>query len=294
MSGASSSPDSAGDSDTSGNFCYRHPDRQSFILCQRCGRTICPECQTQAPVGVHCPECVREARQSAPRTKPAVVTAINRARRGDGPIATYSIIGVTVAIWLLQMVTSGTGAVTGALLYWAPYTEIQPWRMITTMFVHSEQSFLHILFNMYSLWIFGRILEHMIGRGRFLALYFLSGIGGSIAVLLLAPATPVIGASGAIFGLLGAFFVIQRGLGGNSIQLVVVIGINLVIGFVVPGIAWQAHIGGLIVGALVAFIFMRTRRRDQRSKQLWMLGAVLAGLVVLTVVGVLLLHSSFA
>lgn len=273
------------------NFCYRHPDRRSFILCQRCGRTICPECQTQAPVGVHCPECTREARQSAPRTKPAIVTAIGRARRGDGPIVTYSIIGVTAVVYVLQLITGG--AVTEALLYWPPLTEYQPWRMITTMFVHSGSSFLHILFNMYSLWIFGRILEHMIGRGRFIALYFLSGIAGSVAVLLIAPATAVVGASGAIFGLLGAFLVINRGLGGNSIQLVIVIGINLVIGFVVPGIAWQAHLGGLVVGAIVAFILMRTRRCDQQRRQLWLLGAVLAGLVVLTVVGVLVMHALY-
>lgn len=281
-------------SDQSGNpdnFCYRHPDRESYILCQRCGRTVCTECQTQAAVGVHCPECTREARQSAPRTKPAVVTAINRARRGDGPAATWSIIGVTAVVYLLQLVSDG--AVIRALAYAPLLTEIEPWRMLTSLFVHSQQSFLHILFNMYSLWIFGRILEQVLGRWRFLALYLISGLGGSVAVLLLAPAISVVGASGAIFGLLGAFFVIQRRMGGNSLQLVIVIGLNLVIGFVVPGIAWQAHIGGLIVGALVALVYLKTRRPAQANLQRLLLVAVVAALIVVAILGVALMHVRF-
>lgn len=282
MSSLPSSPD---------NYCYRHPDRQSFILCQRCGRTVCPDCQTQAPVGVHCPECVREHQQSAPRRKPAVVTAINRARRGDGPVVTYSILALTAVVYLAQLVSGG--AVTNALLFWGPYTDSQPWRLITTALVHSQNSFFHILFNMYALWLFGRMLEEVIGRWRFLALYVLTALGGSVAVLLLAPMTPVVGASGAIFGLFGAFFVINRGLGGNSIQLVIVLGLNLVIGFVVPGIAWQAHIGGLLVGALIGSILLSTRRHTQTRRQGMLLTAVGAGLVVLTVVGVVLMYARF-
>jgi membrane associated rhomboid family serine protease len=274
------------------NFCYRHPDRQSFVLCQRCGRTVCGECQTQAAVGVHCPECRREAMQSAPRTKPAVVTAINRARRGNGPVVTWSIIGVTALVYLLQQVV-GVGVI-NALAYWPPLTEVEPWRMLTSVFVHSQSSILHILFNMYSLWIFGRILEQMLGRWRFLALYLISGLGGSIAVLLIAPTVSVVGASGAIFGLLGAFFVIQRGLGGNNMQLVIVLGLNLVIGFVIPGIAWQAHIGGLVVGALVALVFLRTRRPAQKNTQLLLLAAVVAALIVVTIAGVVLMYTRYS
>lgn len=237
---------------------------------------------------MHCPECTREARQSAPKGKPAVVTAINRARRSDGPVVTWSIIGVTAAVFLLQLVSNG-GVIT-ALSYWPPLTELEPWRMLTSVFVHSEQSFLHILFNMYSLFIFGRIIEQLLGRARFLALYLISGLGGSVAVLLISPLTNVVGASGAIFGLLGAFFVIQRGLGGNNVQLLLVLGLNLVIGFVIPGIAWQAHLGGLIAGGLVALVFVKTRRRSQKRKQLLLIGAIVAGLVVLTVLGVVLMH----
>ncbi len=273
------------------NYCYRHPDRQSFVLCQRCGRTICGECQTPAAVGFHCPECMREARQSAPRTKPRIVTALRST--STSPVVTWSIIALCVVVSIVQYLTGGpnVGAATRALVYFPPLTELQPWRMLTALFLHG--SFLHILFNMYSLLVFGPILERSLGRWRFLALYLLSGFGGSVAVLLIAPTSAVLGASGAIFGLLGAFFVIQRRLGGNNLQLIIVIGLNLVIGFVIPNIAWQAHIGGLVVGGIVAFVFLRTRAVAKRNEQRLLLLAVLVGLVVLTVGGVLLLHARF-
>lgn len=262
------------------NFCYRHPDRQSFVLCQRCGRTICAECQTPAPVGVHCPECMAEARASAPRTTPRIIAAV---RHRGAPVVTYSIIALCVVVWIAQLLTSG--AVTQALLYFPPYTESEPWRMLTSAFVHSVSSPFHILFNMYALWLFGGMLEGLLGRARFLLLYVLSGIGGSVAVLWLSPVTPVVGASGAVFGLFAAFFVVQRHLGRHSMQLIVVIGLNLAIGFLVPNISWQGHLGGLITGALIALVYVSTRRRAQRTAQVLGVVAVAAGLVALTVVG---------
>jgi membrane associated rhomboid family serine protease len=266
--------------DSSHNFCYRHPTRQSYILCQRCGRTVCTDCQTQAAVGVHCPECVREGRASIPRRKPAIVTAFRP--NSNRPVVTYSIIAVCVLVYLLQIFVGS--AVTQALIYYPPFTYAQPWRMITSMFAHSPSSILHVLFNMYSLFVFGPILERLLGRGRFFALYMISGFGGSVAVLWLAPSTAVLGASGAIFGLLGAFFVIQRKLGGNNIQLLILIGINLVIGFL-PGfnISWQAHVGGLIAGCAVAFVYTRTRRADQRVLQVLLVAGIAAALVALTI-----------
>jgi membrane associated rhomboid family serine protease len=270
--------------DSSANYCYRHPNRQSFVLCQRCGRTICPECQTQAAVGVHCPECVRESRQSMPRTRPAVVTAVRRATGTDAPVVTYAIMALCVLVFIAEaatgLLTSRTGSVVySALAYYPPLTVVQPWRMVTSLFVHA--SVLHILFNMFSLFILGTQVEAMIGRVRFLVLFLLAGIGGSVAVLLLAPGVVVVGASGAIFGLFGAYFIIARHLGANATQLIIVIAINLGIGFVVPGIAWQAHVGGLIIGALVALVFVRTRPRTLRIPQVGMLigiGALLLGL----------------
>jgi membrane associated rhomboid family serine protease len=251
------------DSTTSGNVCYRHPDRQSFILCQRCGRTICAQCQTQAAVGVHCPECVREARASVPRTKPAIVTAL---RRQDAPLVTYTLIALSVLVFVAELAL-GDRFVT-ALVYFAPYTLVEPWRIVTHMFAHSAAfPFMHLLFNMFTLFLFGRVLEQMLGRARFLALYAIGGLGGAVAVMLISPERPVLGASGAIFGLLAAFFVIQRRLGFSNPTLLVIIALNLGAGFILPGISWQAHVGGLVAGAAVAFVFMRTRKRAERRLQ---------------------------
>lgn len=267
------------------NFCYRHPDRQSFVLCQRCGRTICGECQTPAPVGVICPECMREQRASAPRTKPAILTRARSAAGRGAPVVTYSLIGITLAVYLLQLIPGL--AVTDRLLYAGVYSipgNFEPWRMLTSVFVHSTGLIFHVLLNMYTLWIFGQLLEGLLGRWRFLSLYLISGLAGSVGVLWLGdPRTGVVGASGAIFGLLGAFLVIQRRLGGSATQLLILLGINLVIGFI-PGfnIAWQAHLGGLLAGALVGFIFVETRKRDQRGLQIGLLVGLTLVLLLLS------------
>jgi membrane associated rhomboid family serine protease len=266
---------------TSVNYCYRHPDRQSFVLCQRCGRTICPQCQTQAAVGVHCPECVKEARGSQPRATSGLARVL---RLGNTtPIVTWSIIALCVIVWLLQILPGSP--VTQALIYYPPFTYTQPWRMITSVFAHSPSSILHILFNMFSLFVVGPLVETMLGRARYLALFLITGFAGSVAVLLLAPGTPVLGASGAIFGLLGAFFVISRKLGGNSTQLLIIIVLNLAIGFL-PGtnVAWQAHLGGVIVGAALGLIYLATRRRNQRMLQVLSVIGVFVALVAITLV----------
>ena len=264
----------------SSNVCYRHPDRQSFVLCQRCGRTICPQCQTQAAVGFHCPECVTTARARAPRQRSRVVRGIRRLGEDGAPAVTYSLMAITAFVFLLQFVTGDL--VTRYLTYYPVLTAREPWTMITSMFVHG--SFLHVTFNMLSLYIFGRALEPVIGRARFLTLYLLGGFGGSVAVLLLNPSSGVLGASGAIFGIFGAFFVIQRGLGGNSLQMVILLVINLGIGFIVPGVSWQAHVGGLLVGGLVGFILMKTRAIRAQGRQKLLLAAVAVGLIAITVV----------
>lgn len=266
------------------NYCYRHPDRQSFIICQRCGRTVCSECQTQAAVGVHCPECVKEARQSAPRVKNVTSTRIRGSMRSSSgvPVVTYTLIGVNVLFYLGELLSGG--AVYQALAYYPPLTALEPWRMITAAFLHSPSSILHILFNMYSLFIFGPIIENAVGRLRYLALYLIAAFGGSVAVLLLSPQSTVVGASGAIFGLLGAFFIIQRRLGGNYTGLLVLIGLNLAIGFI-PGfsISWQAHVGGLVAGAAVAAVYMATRQRAKKAIQIAAVAAIAIALIAITV-----------
>lgn len=264
--------------DPSANFCYRHPNRQSFVLCQRCGRTICGECQTPGAVGFICPECMKAQRQSAPRNR------LGARISNSSPIVTYAIIGITAFVFLLQWIPGLN--VTNALLYAGVYSDpaygaFQPWRMITAVFLHSQGFIFHILLNMYTLWIFGRILETMLGHWRFLALYLISGFAGSLGVLFLAdPRTAVVGASGAIFGLLGAFLVIQRRMGADTRGLMVLLAINLVIGFI-PGvnIAWQAHLGGLVGGALVGLILVNTRKRQQQVAQGAFLGVLSAALI---------------
>jgi membrane associated rhomboid family serine protease len=197
----------------------------------------------------------------------------------------YSIIGVTVLVYALQFLS---GQLVTVLLTYRPFlTELQPWTMITAAFVHSPNSIFHILFNMFSLFIFGPILERLLGRVRFLVLYLIAAFGGSVAVLLLAPERGVLGASGAIFGLMGAFFIIQRRLGGNNLQIVLVVGLNLVIGFLIPGISWQAHLGGLLAGAAVAFVYLRTRQPRQKRTQVLGVAAIAVALVAVTVVRVL-------
>ena len=262
------------------NSCYRHPGRQSFILCQRCGRTICPECQTQGAVGVICSECMKEQRKNAPRTKPAILTRLT----GEGkPTVTYLIIGITLVVYALQFVFGRQ--ITELMLYAGVYSypgSFQPWRMLTSVLVHG--SIFHVLLNMYTLWIFGQTLEPMLGRWRFLTLYVLSGLAGSLGVLFLSnPGVGVVGASGAIFGLMGAFLVIQRRLGGNATQLLVLVGINLVIGFL-PGlnVSWQAHVGGLIGGAVLGLIFVQTRRIRQKKMQTLLVAGFGAALVALS------------
>jgi membrane associated rhomboid family serine protease len=203
-------------------------------------------------------------------------------RGGSTPVVTYVLIGLTVLVYVLQILP---GSPVTALGYYAPaLTQYAPWTMITSIFLHSPTSVFHILFNMYSLFVIGPLLESHLGRVRFLALYLVAGFGGSVAVLLLYPTGAVLGASGAIFGLMAAFFVIQRGLGGNNVQILIVIGLNLVIGFLVPGIAWQAHVGGLVIGALVAFIYMRTRNVRQRNLQIFLVAALVVALIAITAV----------
>jgi membrane associated rhomboid family serine protease len=275
--------------DPRANYCYRHPDRESYVLCQRCGRTICGECQTPAAVGVVCPECMAQQRATHPRTKPAWLTRMTGA---GAPVVTYAIIGLCVAVFIIQTLGDLLGLpVTSALRYAGAYSypaavsgAFEPWRMFTSIFAHANV--LHLLLNMYTLWVFGSALEPLLGRARYLALFLISGFAGSLGVLLIAsPLVPVVGASGAIFGLFGAFLIIQRRLGGNATQMLVLLAINLGIGFL-PGfnIAWQAHVGGLIGGFLVGLIYVETRQPQRRRWQVPLLVVLCLVLVALSLI----------
>ena len=234
-------------------------------------------------MGVQCVDCVREQARNAPRTR----TALGGTVRTGRPVVTLTIIGLCVASWLLQLATGGEWT---RQLAFAPFVaQSEPYRFLTAAFLHSTSP-LHILFNMYALWITGPFLEQTLGRVRFAALYVLAAVGGSVGALLLAdPRTDswfvaVVGASGAVFGLFGAILLVLRRLGRNAAQILVLIGINFAIGFFVPGIAWQAHLGGLVVGLVLgaAYAWAPAARRT-----LWSVGAtvLVAGvLVALTVV----------
>ncbi len=268
----------------SDNFCYRHPDRVSFVMCQRCLRTVCHECQTQGAVGVVCPECMKQ--QKATRT-PAQKKAERRWRGGSVAMSpatsktpvTFGILAVTIVAYLIALLI-GHDEVNGALGFHALAIYEQPWRLLTVSLTHA--GIFHIGFNMLALWLIGRSLEPVIGPWRFLALYLISTVGGTAAVALLAPGSFVVGASGAIFGLMGALVVIARRLGSDITSMLVLLGVNFVYGLIVGGISWQAHLGGVIAGALVGLIYYSTRKRSQRALQIILLVIAAAVFVVLS------------
>jgi membrane associated rhomboid family serine protease len=206
--------------------------------------------------------------------------------RGGKPVVTYVLLAVTSFIGLVQLIPGMDGPIKQALWFFAPYLypnlfaiPFEPWRLLTALFVHG--GFIHLALNMLALWMLGQSLEPMLGRVRFLTLYLVSGLGGSVLVACLAPGNPTVGASGAIFGLMAALLIIGRHIGANVTGLLVILGINFAVGFAFgQNISWQAHLGGAIVGALVALIYTRTRRRDQRVWQI----VLLAVLVVLLIV----------
>ena len=248
--------------------CPRHPDRPSYVRCQRCGRPACPECQRAAAVGFQCVDCVNAQQRSTPAVQSVYGGAVATGR----PAVTIGLIAACALIYVLQWIVPGDAIFQNfafASFFADPqYGHFEPWRMLTAAFLHSQGFILHIALNMYTLWIFGQALEPLLGRIRFLAIYLLSAIGGSVGYLLLTPVDPpiaVVGASGAIFGMFGAMLVIQRHRGGDTKQLWVLIAINGAIGFMVSGIAWQAHLGGLIVGGLSAAVVAYAPRGPRRT-----------------------------
>jgi membrane associated rhomboid family serine protease len=266
--------------------CPRHPDRESYVRCQRCERPVCPQCQRQAAVGVQCVDCVAEGARSVREARTAF-----GGRLGDGrPRATLGLIVACGVVFLLQLAVPG---VTRTFAFAPALAGQEPWRFLTAAFLHSPSLLLHIAFNMYALWLLGGYLEGLLGRARFLALYLVSAFGGSVGFLLLAPAvtssgflSSAVGASGAVFGLFGALVVVNRRLGRRLGQVLVLVGINGVLGFVVPGIAWQAHLGGLLTGAAVAAVLAYAPRSRRTPVQAAGVAAVVGVLVVLAVLGI--------
>lgn len=241
--------------------CYRHADRPTGIRCTRCEQPICPDCMVSASVGFQCPECVRAgsgraAQATAPRTIAGSTIA------GDPRLVTMILLGINLAVFIAGQLADGR-LVVDLFLYGGSVAYGEWYRLLTAMFLH--QQIAHIAFNMLSLWWLGPPLEAALGRVRFLALYMLAGLGGSaLSYLLAAPDQPSLGASGAIFGLLGATAVLLRRLQYDMKPVLILLGLNLVFTFLWPNIAWQAHVGGLVVGAAVAFGMVHAPR-DRRT-----------------------------
>ncbi|GAA1817235.1 rhomboid family intramembrane serine protease [Nesterenkonia flava] len=230
--------------------------------------------------------------EEARRRRPAPRSAFGaRVRPGAQPVVTYAVIVLCAVMYALQLVSD---RVTQLFWYVPLYTsdialatgQFEPWRMLTSSVLHSPASAMHILFNMMALWFVGRVMEPEIGRLRYGALLVLSALGGSVAVLILSEwNVPTVGASGAVFGLFGALFILTRASGAETGGIVALIGINMVVSFLVPNISWQGHLGGLVTGALVALIITRAPRRGRALWQGAGLLGVAALLVALTAVG---------
>jgi membrane associated rhomboid family serine protease len=242
--------------------CYRHKDRETGVSCSNCGNPICPDCMTATPVGMRCPDC---ARQRTPvRTMRNVYVQ---------PTATYVLIAICTLIWIGEALGGGRGselyqdlALVGlnadANRELIGVSQGEYWRLITGAFLHDPANPLHLAFNMYVLYWLGTMMEPALGHVRFLALYFASLLAGSLGALLLSDVTAfTTGASGAIFGLLAAAFIMQRERGINPMQsgLGAIILLNLGITFVLPGISIGGHLGGLIGGAIAALAIERVR-----------------------------------
>lgn len=188
-----------------------------------------------------------------------------RAREG-GPVVTYTIIAICAVIELLRYLAPSFyyGTLMPELIFAPRFGLTEPYRFLTSTFLHGGA--LHLAFNMYALWLVGGQLERLLGRARYLTLYLLAALGGSVGYLAIAGvgAPGAVGASGGVFGLFAAYAVFIKRLGGNPQQILIVIAINVVFGFVVSGIAWQAHLGGMVIGAVVAVIFSRIRVQPAR------------------------------
>lgn len=282
--------------------CYRHPKVESHVRCTRCDRYICPDCMREAAVGHQCVECVREGARSIRQARTVFGGRITTA-----PVLTYSLIALNVLVYLGELVRPAIvdrfamlGAVLrgpdgGHYLWQYPYPpELHAegvvggqWeRLLTGAFLHlppTQGTFgiLHIVMNMVSLWNIGRVVEAQLGRVRYLALYLLSALGGSVLVLLLAPGSPTVGASGAIFGLGAAYYVMARRLGADMGTVNRFMAGLLVWLLISAGLtSWQGHLGGLLAGAVVTLVYAYVPRGPRRGT---VQAAACAGLLILLV-----------
>jgi membrane associated rhomboid family serine protease len=291
--GSAAAPPDEGAAASSGvPTCFPHPGRETYVSCSRCGRPACPDCLRSAPVGQQCVDCIRGRSPEAGPPVRQPRTAFG-GRVTTGAAVTWSLVGLNVLLYLVVLVrpsvatnlemvgyaNDGRGNAVGV-------GAGQWYRLLTSAFVAPSGGtfgFADILFNMWALIVVGPQLEHLLGRLRFLAIYLLSAIGGGVFLYyLVAPNQAALGASGAVFGLFGAWFVVSRKLRVDSRGIIGLIALNLFIGFVVHGIAWQDHIGGLVVGALITAAYAYAPRANRVLIQAAATVGVLAALIAAT------------
>ncbi len=297
--------------------CYRHPGREAYIRCQRCGKVICPDCMRDSAVGFQCPDCVKEGARSTRSGR----TAYGGLRPSNAGITSMVIIGLNVLVWLPMVVPPARPRAAGctptlALLPTSqclseshvgravPAPEREPVQIGTRIpgdgiwrdrrrrrgvlagrspapSPHVE--FWHIGFNMLALWVLGPQLELAIGRVRFIALYLVSALAGSALVLWAAPTdTSTLGASGAVFGLMGALLVLAYKVRGNVQQILMWIGINAVLTLTISGISWQGHLGGFLGGLATGAVLVYAPRKNRTRLQI--AGVSMIAIVVLAAI----------
>jgi membrane associated rhomboid family serine protease len=240
--------------------CYRHPDRPAGVRCQRCDRPICPACMNSASVGFQCPSCFTEGVRSVPRTR----TSLGGVQRGNPQIVTISMLALNVLVFIA--VRTGSPRVVSDLVLVPVLVDSEPWRLLTSAFTHVQ--IFHIFSNLFMLWQLGPPLEQMLGRLRFAVLYLLSALGGGVAVWILgAPGSATLGASGAVLGLVGALLVISKARGLDITWILMYVAVTAVLSFAIPNVSWEGHLGGFVVGAAVAWLFLQdTKRRQNKAR----------------------------
>ncbi|HEX6221493.1 MAG TPA: rhomboid family intramembrane serine protease [Acidimicrobiia bacterium] len=258
------------DHTTAAPVCYRHPDRHTLLRCSRCERPICASCSIDASVGQRCPECIKEE-----GTQRVIPTGSKRTRTSGAP-ATTTFVALAVIFFVLtgfgrNLVDSSIGRALAQVNFLVEAGEW--WRIFTPILLHA--SFMHILFNMWALWVLGPQIERGVGTWPFVGAYLASaGMGGAFAYLMGSPADIAVGASGAIFGLFGIWFnfAVRRRNTMQGRYLLRQIGFLLVLNaalpFIVGGIAWEAHLGGLIAGFVIGELWSRVPRKDALAGRL--------------------------
>lgn len=270
--------------------CHRHPEREAYIACQRCERPICPECMREAAVGFQCPSCVAQGQKAVrqPRTLAGGRVPVNA-----GSVSTV-LIAVNVAVFVLtdlvrlDAVTAwGAMIASNVLADGQVYSGVADggyWRLLTAAFLHA--GVLHLLMNMYALYLFGPFIERALGTARFVVAYLTAAVGSSAVVYLLSdPRTFTVGASGAVFGLFGMALILLVKARQDVRTLLALLVVNGLVGVLFSSrISWEGHLGGFVVGCLIGAAVAYAPRERRTLVQTLTIGAIwlaTAGIVVL-------------